>query len=512
MRELRPYQLEGLEALRQSIKQGVKRIVLQLPTGGGKTLLSASIAQGVISKGKRMAFTVPRIVLVDQTIEEYAKEGIYDVGAIQARHHMTDWGKPIQVCSIDSIRTKSVFPEAQVVIFDEIHLLSETHVRWMDENPNTIFIGLSATPWRRGLGKHFESLLIVSTMKELMELGYLCKYKAFGVDAPDLKGIRKTAGDYNQEQLSERLRGNKVLTADIINTWKTRWGQDRTLCFAVDLAHAKVLQERFIECGVNAGYQDARTPADERRALKRSFHDGSMPVLVSVGTLITGVDYDVRAISWCRPTQSEMLFVQAFGRGMRLAPPGADPKDHLLFLDHAGTISDGRGGGLGYPEDIIYDELDNGEKKTPEELEALEERKPSAPRPCPKCAMLIPKGLRVCPGCLFECKVSSEIHEEDGELVDLTRGALKKPSKGREYSMQEKGQFLSELKGYATEKGYRDGWAAMQYRTKFKGTWPEWSIKHIAPQSPSATTRSWIRSRMIAFAKAKRGKESAIQA
>ena len=66
MRELRDYQVTGLENLRQTIRQGVKRVVVQLPTGGGKTLCAATIAQGALQKKNKLAFTVPRISLIDQ--------------------------------------------------------------------------------------------------------------------------------------------------------------------------------------------------------------------------------------------------------------------------------------------------------------------------------------------------------------------------------------------------------------------------------------------------------------
>src|SRR5208282_5722440 len=98
-----------------------------------------------------------------------------------------------------------------------------------------------------------------------------------------------------------------------------KWGKDKTLCFAVDCAHAQAIQRRFEEAGIAAGYQDARTPMDERREIKRRFHSGDFPVVVSVGTLTIGVDWDVRCISMCRPTRSEMLFVQIVGRGLRTA-------------------------------------------------------------------------------------------------------------------------------------------------------------------------------------------------
>jgi DNA repair protein RadD len=106
MRELRDYQQQGIEALRQTIRQGVKRVVVQLPTGGGKTLCAATIANGVLSKGKKLAFVVPRLNLIDQALEEFYQEGIRDVGIVQAAHPLTDWSKPIQICSIDTVRSK----------------------------------------------------------------------------------------------------------------------------------------------------------------------------------------------------------------------------------------------------------------------------------------------------------------------------------------------------------------------------------------------------------------------
>src|SRR5262249_47925688 len=94
--ELRPYQQEALDALRESVGQGVRRIVMQAPTGAGKTKIAAAIVDGAIRKGNRMAFTVPRIDLVDQTMESFYSEGIRDIGVIQANHEMTDWSKPVQ--------------------------------------------------------------------------------------------------------------------------------------------------------------------------------------------------------------------------------------------------------------------------------------------------------------------------------------------------------------------------------------------------------------------------------
>ena len=165
--ELRPYQVDALTALRQSIGGGVKRIMLAAPTGAGKTAIAASIVEGAIAKGNRMAFVVPAISLVDQTIQMFWEQDIRNVGVIQANHELTDWSKPVQVCSIQTLQSRKVFPEAQVVVIDEAHVIHKHHRAWLEhpEWQKVPFIGLSATPWAKGLGKLFDSLLIVATTK-----------------------------------------------------------------------------------------------------------------------------------------------------------------------------------------------------------------------------------------------------------------------------------------------------------------------------------------------------------
>jgi DNA repair protein RadD len=495
MRELRDYQIRGLDALRQTIRQGVKRVAIQLPTGGGKTLCAANIANGAMAKGTRLAFVVPRIALVDQTVEEFYKEEIRDVGVIQANHPLTDWSKPIQVCSIDTVRSKGVFPEANVVIFDEAHLFYEAHKKWMKEKPNTIFIALSATPWTKGLGKYFDSLLVIATTKELIEQGWLSPFRVFAAGHPDLSDVKIVAGEYHEGQLSTAMQQG-TLVADIVQTWKQKWGKDKTLAFAVDCAHAQAIQKRFIEAGIECGYQDASTPSDERREIKRKFHNSDFPVVVSVGTLTLGVDWDVRCISYCRPTRSEMLFVQAIGRALRTAPG----KEHALILDHSDTTQR-----LGFVTDIHHEHLEGGKDKAP-----VEQRKAPLPKECKSCGYLKPPRTAVCPNCGFQASLVSGVMEQDGELVEITPNSKPRKSK-HEYTMAEKAQFFAELKRYGMDKGRKSGWAAYSYREKFS-VWPDHSMKYIPPAAEvSFTVEMWVRSRNIKWAKAKRKAEAEIR-
>ena len=279
------------------------------------------------------------------------------------------------------------------------------------------------------------------------------------------------------------------------------------MLFAVDRAHAQVLQQRFKESGIECGYQDALTPDNERREIKRKFHTRELPIVASVGTLTIGVDWDCRCISFCRPTKSEMLFVQAFGRGLRLAPPGSDPKECLIFLDHSGTT-----GRLGYPENIIHDQLYTVKEADGEDsVEDDKKTKESTPKPCPACTFMMSRRLPVCPNCGHKPPIESGWIERDGELVELG-GIFAKPKKGGkgkvEMTMAEKAKFLAELKAYGIQHNRKDGWAAHSFRER-TGVWPNSSIKNVPPAPyPSAKTVMWCKSRAIAYWKSKKRQQA----
>src|SRR5207248_9067573 len=110
-----------------------------------------------------------------------------------------------------------------------------------------------------------------------------------------------------------------TVVADVVTTWIEKGGHRPTLCFAVDRAHAKHLQQKFLEQGIAAEYIDCHTDADARKKIRQRFNSGEVKAVCNVGCLTTGIDWDVRCIILARPTRSEMLFVQMIGRGLRTA-------------------------------------------------------------------------------------------------------------------------------------------------------------------------------------------------
>jgi DNA repair protein RadD len=119
---LRDYQQSAIDMLRDSLRRGKKRPVVMAPTGAGKTVIAAAIINMARQKGKKVIFCVPMLSLIDQTVERFYANGIYDVGVIQGMHELTDWRMPVQVCSIQTLMRRKI-PEADLVIVDEAHVM-----------------------------------------------------------------------------------------------------------------------------------------------------------------------------------------------------------------------------------------------------------------------------------------------------------------------------------------------------------------------------------------------------
>lgn len=463
--------------------------MLAMPTGAGKTILSAAIVEGALRKGNRVIFTVPRISLIDQTVAAFWREGITDVGVIQSSHPMTNASRAVQVASVQTLRNRDI-PPADVVVIDEAHEIFESVVRWMNDAAwrGVPFIGLSATPWTRGLGQHYDDLIVAATTQELIDEGYLAPFRVFAPSHPDLSGVRTVAGDYHEGDLGAAM-DRPALTADVVETWR-RLGENRpTLCFAVNCAHARGIQARFQEAGIPCGYVDARTSVEERERVGRAFHAGDLRVICNVGVLTTGVDLDVRCIILARPTKSEMLYVQMIGRGLRTA----DGKSDCLVLDHSDTTQR-----LGFVTDIHHHELDDGKpRKSQSETKT---RAAPLPKECPKCSRLKPAGVHACPSCGFRPERQSGIECEEGELVELR--ASRKPTP------EDKRRFYAQLRGYALERGKSEKWVLAMFRSKFH-EWPHGRTKRVGAVECGPEVLGWIRSRQIAWAKSRRGREAA---
>lgn len=488
LRSLRPHQERALEALRASLAAGKRHPMLQAPTGFGKTLTAAHIIRRALDRGKRVAVTVPALSLIDQTVEAFEAEGIDCVGVMQGIHPRTDREQPVQVCSVQTVARRKR-PEVDLVLVDEAHELHKEVFKWMADCPDIPFIGLSATPWSRGLGQYYDDLIIAATTKNLIDQGYLSRFTVFAPSQPDLDGVKTVAGDYHEGQLAERV-DTATLVGDVIQTWQARGENRPTLVYGVTRAHAEHLQQRFLEAGIAAAYVDHLVDRCDRERIFDKFRTGEIKVICNVATLSTGLDLPmVSCLIDARPTKSEIRFVQTLGRGLRTAPS----KDRLIVLDHSGNALR-----LGLVTDIHHEGLDTGEPR--KSAATARERDKPLPRLCEDCSAVLPQSAKICPECDKVQEVRTDIEHQDGELVELGARPTKR---GAAQIFAEQEQFHGELRWFATVRGYAPGWAAHKFRERF-GVWPnDWQVRLAAPREPSLKTKNWLKSRVIAYAKAR---------
>jgi superfamily II DNA or RNA helicase len=500
IRPLRPRQAQAIADIRQAIKEGHKRIIVQGPCGFGKTLTSAHLIGGALTKGTRPLFTCPAISLIDQTVKAFESEGIRDIGVMQSQHIRTDREAQIQVASVQTL-IKRELPDVDFMILDEIHrtfkgLNEMLDGPWKDK----IAIGLTATPWVKGMGLRWTKLIIPATIPQLIEEGFLTPTTLYVPEQiANRENIAVEKGEFTEASSSQEMRQNRIV-GNVVETWQKLGPGEKTFIFCVNLDHARAQMAAFIDSGIPFGYIDAQTPPEERTLQFKKMQHGEIAGIASVGCLIAGVDEDVRCVIDAAPTKSEISLVQRWGRGIRTAIG----KPALIGLDHAGNNTDQ---GLGLFWEIFHDHLDT--HKPHEKGVAYEgEKRPSKPRRCAVCHALIPAGSATCKAC-GEVIHATGIEHEDGELVVYGTPPKEKATK-REFTMQEKQDFFSGLIWLYKErgKGKPEAIAAHRYREKF-GVWPNSLLKVARP--PSFEVEQFDRHCRIRWAKSK-AKESAVAA
>jgi DNA repair protein RadD len=347
---------------------------------------------------------------------------------------------------------------------------------------------LTATPWSRGLGKSYDDLLMPVSIQQLIDDGYLSNFRVFAPPPPDLTGVRTVAGDFNEGDLSKACN-TKEIVADVIRTWFEKGENRPTICYGVDRKHARHLQERFAEAGVTVEYIDCDTPMFEREEIFERFRSNETKLICNVATLDTGIDLDVRCIIDARPTKSRIWFVQTIGRGLR----PAEGKDHLIVLDHAGNHQR-----LGLVTEIHFGKLDDGASNR-----NLDKGKPDREpiiKLCPECRCVPPPQARECPACGAKIYAATEVTERDGELVEFGNMVTLPVGERHKPAWIERDLWLGALVKIGRQKGYAPGWAAHKYREKF-GHWP--TLNYPPEREPTVEILNWVRSRQIAFAKAR---------
>jgi len=510
----REYQTEAENNIYKSWATGHSNTLCVLPTGAGKTFIFSKI----IADHKGAACAIAhRQELVGQISIALAKNGIYHkiIGPVKVVKfvvglHMTELGHSFYdpnsnkaVAGVDTLirRTDSWFNKVTLWVQDEAHHVLKGN-KWglaASMFPNAKGLGVTATPIRadgKGLGRHadglFDNMVIGPTMRELINLKFLTDYRIFAPPSDlDLSqvAISATTGDYNKDKLRKAVKKSHI-TGDIVQHYKRIANGKLGITFVPDVEIATITAQQYNEAGVPAAVISAKTPDKLRVELLNKFKRGELKQLVNVDLFGEGFDLPaVTVVSFGRPTQSFSLYVQQFGRALRIL----EGKKGAIIIDHVGNVIR-----HGLPDAARNWTLDRRERRR-----SNQDPDVIPVKACPECTAVYERVFKDCPFCGFYAEPSSrsapkfvdgDLFEMDAALLAQLRGDIDKINMDKEaYRLdlirrrvpvigqmahvkrhvvrQEKQQWLKDAiawwAGYQRKAGYEDSQSYRKFYFKF---------------------------------------------
>ena len=334
---LRPYQQEAFERVLSEWDGGVKKTLLVLPTGTGKTIVFSKIAEECVRRGKRVLIMAHRGELLEQAADKIYKSTGLQCSVEKAGETCLGQWYRIIVGSVQTLMHERRLKKFKQDYFDAIiideahHCVSDSYQRVLQHFNDSYVLGVTATPDRadlKNLGSYFDSLAFEYTMPQAIKSGYLVPIKALTVPLKiDISMVGISAGDFKVGEIGTALDPYLYQIADeMVKYCMNR----KTIVFLPLIATSKkfmgILNERgFVAAEVNGSSED-------RAEILQDFEDGKYNVLCNSMLLTEGYDCPaVDCIIVLRPTKSRPLYAQMVGRGTRLSPETG--KDHLLLID-----------------------------------------------------------------------------------------------------------------------------------------------------------------------------------
>lgn len=498
MINLRRYQDEGVGKIRSAFKNGIKKILFVLPTGGGKTVVFTYITQKMSIRKKRVLILVHRIELLRQTSKALQKFDV-DHGMINPMY-TPNFAIDGQVASVQTIIKRLPYTVAvgwipDLIIVDEAHHATAGSWRKIIDhfeqlNENMRVIGVTATPIRtdgQGLGVDhggmFEELICGPSMRWLMDEGFLVTAKVLSPPKKfDQSKLKRGRGDYNTKDL-EVLINKPTITGDAVAHYKETCEGVPTIVFCTTVRHTEEVAQEFRNHGYRFYAIDGTTDDDTRNRVLSGLADGSVDGVCSCDLINEGTDVPAATCAMLlRPTSSLSLHLQQLGRVLRpvfpdgfnaseatkeerLAAIAASEKPYAYILDHVGNVGAWIDGEFvvnhGLPDQEHNWSLDGevkkrGKKKTEKGVRV---------QMCLSC-FACHEPAPVCPQCghVYEIKDSTP-KQVAGQLQEITSDMVVKKEKRIETG---KADTLEELLKIAAERGYKENWAHIQFSLKDK--------------------------------------------
>lgn len=452
---LRPYQIQGVQDITTAFKAGIKRVLYQLITGGGKTIVFCNIAARVKAKGKSVVILVHRDELILQTSEKLSTQGIPH--GLIVSGFSTSY-EQVQVASVQTLAKRlndPTLPDFDLIVIDEAHhAVAGSWLKILKRYEKSYFLGVTATPARldgKGLGNVFQHLILGPEMAELRSLGFISPYEIFlpeegkGLDRDSLR--RGSNGDFRADDMDDAM-GQPHIVGCVLDHYTEICPGQTFVGFAVSVQRAEEYAALFRGAGFRVVAVDGNMDKSLRRKHIKSLGTGDLHGIwncdiVSEGTDIPAVSCGILA----RPTESLVMHLQQVGRTLRPAPG----KTHATILDPVGNTYV-----HGLPDEHREWTLEKGIMRPKSSEKIIRSKK------CPKCRRALSAHVSKCPYCGHEFVTEGRyLKQVDGKMVRLGDGEpIKRANNWPAEKMKEykKAKTRADLERFAEKWGHKEGW------------------------------------------------------
>lgn len=372
--KLRPYQQDLIDQINAFWYASDRltcrnKILCQLPTGGGKTIVLSSIVLEATKKGLKCLVLAHREELINQAVEKLEAVTDEPVGVIKSGV-VPNYELDVQVGSVQSMgRRLAKCPEFDLIVIDEAHhTTSASYITILNRYPNAKVLGVTATPIRldgKGFRGIFDELICGVTVTDLIETGSLSSYKYYaGSKSMSVKDVGKQSGDYKVAAV-EAANPVDLVANQVIEAYQKHLNGKQAVVFAVSVAHSIAITEYLRVAGIRAHHLDGMTDSAERKSAMDLFRNKEIQILSNCALFDEGLDIpSLEGVILARPTASLSRYLQMVGRGLRVC----EGKERAVIVDLADNYDR-----LGMPDDERVWTLDGIEK--PQKAKSIKKRR-----------------------------------------------------------------------------------------------------------------------------------------
>lgn len=459
----RDYQLDILWQIVEAIEAGHRRILVQLPTGGGKTVLATAL----LASASSAQFLVHRDELLKQTSRTLWGSKIPH--SFIASDRAFDARAAVQLCGIATLakRLREALPPDIIIVDEAHHAVSSSWSEVIAAFPDAIIVGLTATPQRldgRGLDGQFDHLILGPPVRWLIDEGYL--------------------SDFDYYAPPPGSEDEAALIGDVVAHYQRLAGGGQGIVFASSREHSRSIVTEFQLAGVRSLHVDGTLSPTARDEADRLFRSGEVTLESNVN--LFGEGYDIPNIMYCaiaRRTQSLSWYLQMVGRALRpvyapgfdrstragrLAAIAAGPKPRAIICDHGNNWFS-----HGMPDDprawTLAGKLRGSGAGCNDDATPIHQ--------CLNCYMITPSAVKLCPGCGTEFPVvTRNIRFKEGYLTKIERDERRaqKAAEKAKLAMLRKAEEQAcrseaALRELAERRGYSPGWVKAKLRARAQG-------------------------------------------